>query len=359
MPLMDYFTSGGDPMAAVMKQIQGAMESFGSRGGTPPQPTQAPVNPQNAWSLFSGSTNPYTSTGPSEEYQQQRAAERAESKFGQGMYEASEGEAAAERRRMAEQITDRNRIRRDPGSRTGASAIQTFDSPYRGTGPIPDEPITSRVPVPEDEMMYPEQRVGSRHGIFEPPEHTQDITRILGLRAPRSFARDIQNRINEASDLRSVNWLEEQSGKLIKNPRTIGDWLHNYAVSTAPGRGGFHMDEPPIIARQEGPQNLYELLPPGLRPQTVEFDYTGDDPWMLEWIEKKLNEIDTKAYTEREGMKIWNALVPRLSGVTGEGGEPSRQRDWNPDRQGGWYRLKPEEGTLESTPLLQGRRSGL
>jgi hypothetical protein len=152
MPLMDYFNSGGDPMAAIMKQIQGAMESFGSRGGTPPQPTQmGPVNPQNAWSLFSGSTNPYTSTGPSKEYQQQRAIEKETSRFGQGMYEASAGEATAALSDLERQRTTPRNIRYDPESPTKASAMLRQRTPYQGKYNNPDEDLVTRAKVPFDD----------------------------------------------------------------------------------------------------------------------------------------------------------------------------------------------------------------
>ena len=222
MPLMDYFTSGGDPMAAVMKQIQGAMESFGSRGGTPPQPTQAPVNPQNAWSLFSGSTNPYTSTGPSKEYQEQRAMERAAYPIVGGVTDVG-----------GARTYDRNEARR---------GIHSFNVPSVVEDRYGERYVTegkSLPPMPQ-EGHAPGSTAAGRRGIETWPEGKLDMKKIFNMKAPRWLRKEMEIELGNLpyydtdrfTDISTPRPRYNPEMASPKKPYSIGDVIAKWLLET-------------------------------------------------------------------------------------------------------------------------------
>ena len=181
------------------------------------QPIQVPVNPQNVWSLFSGSTNPYTSVGPSEGYQRQRALEREGDRFGQGL------------------VDDQSYVSRelpypDPSllTESGWGHLEPgFDPTGTRQGGVRTQPDLQKRLPPKRQRREAEVGRG-RGGIEEWPEGRFKPELAFNLPAPRYLINQIKMEIDEYEGSPRYN----QHLASPKNPKTVGDWMAKWLIET-------------------------------------------------------------------------------------------------------------------------------
>lgn len=149
------------------------------------QPTQVPVNPQNAWSLFSGSTNPYTSTGPSEEYQRQRALERGGERFGHGLADDQSYAPPMSPDPRPSPLSESGWVHDEPG-------WDTTGTRRGGPGTQPD--WQKRLPPKRQRL---EAEVGrGRGGIETWPEGKLDMRKLFSMKAPRYLQEELEEELS-------------------------------------------------------------------------------------------------------------------------------------------------------------------